>query len=370
MISTADTVSKRQHGFLSWLILNRYHLIGWAIFLFYEIVIVGLYTGKFSYPGAYVFHYIINIAIFYIHALWVLKYSLINPKQIFWRMPLYLALEVGAYLLIIYIAYAYINKNFHLIRPEQPEFNRTFFIAGIFRAVYFMIFGTGYYFLITFLKERRKTEELEQQRLNNLIQLAKSEHAFLRAQIQPHLLFNTLDFIYQNAKERSPIAAETIVALSGMMRYAVDSKHREEFIELGEEIEQVENLINLHQLRNNHNLQIQFSYDDEVKKEKIIPMVLVTLVENMFKHGELEDMTSPSQITILKDLESLIIHTRNPIKNKVINHKRPGTGLENIKKRLSYSYGEKAIIKNYFNDNEHFNTKITIKKLDFLKDNP
>ncbi|MFC3563394.1 sensor histidine kinase [Pedobacter jamesrossensis] len=367
MIKATGKTLRRQNTILKWLIGNKYSFIGWAAFLFYEIVVVGLYTGKFGYLGAYIFHYFLNISIFYVHALIVLKYGLMYRKQIVWRMPLLLITEIGVYLSAMYIGYAFINKYTHILNPIDPVLNTTFYLAGIFRSGYFIIFGTGYYFLLTFLKERKKTEQLEQHRLNNIIQLAKSENAFLRAQIQPHLLFNTLDFIYHNAKENSPLAAETIIALSGMMRYAVDSNHREDFIDLGDEIEQVENLINLHQLRNNHDLQIQFSYDDEVKNEKIIPMILITLVENIFKHGELKDKSNPAIIKVAIDDENLLIETTNPIKSKIHEAKRAGTGISNIRKRLEYAYREKTVFKHYFDDNEHFNIKITVKKQNSLK---
>jgi len=360
--------SVQQSRLWNWLAANKYHFIAWAAFLFYEIVIVGFYTGKFGYPGAYIFHYFINISIFYVHALIVLRFGLVNPKQTIWRIPLFLFLEMALYLLIMYASYVFINRRIHIILPKDPPIDVAFFLGGIFRAGYFIICGTGYYFLVTFIKERKKTEILEQQRLNNIIQLAKSENAFLRAQIQPHLLFNTLDFIYQNAKDTSPLAAETIVALSGMMRYAVDSKHEEEFIQLGDEIDQVENLLNLHQLRANHNLQIRFWYDDEVKSEKIIPMVLITLVENIFKHGELNNPAEPAEITIADDAKNLIIKTQNAVKTANSDNKRAGTGIENIIKRLEYTYKNNAQIEHYFNDNEHFNIKITIAKWNFLKD--
>ncbi|WP_378982795.1 sensor histidine kinase [Pedobacter lithocola] len=344
---------------MQWFIANKYHFIGWAAFLFYEIVIVGFYTGKFGALGTYIFHYFINISIFYIHSVYVLRYGFKNPRQIIWRIPLFLILEVSAYLLIIYAAYVYVNQYTHIITSNQPVINLQFFLGGLFRSVYFIIFGTGYYFLVTFIKERKKTESLEKQRLNNIIQLAKSENAYLRAQIQPHLLFNTLDFIYQNARDNSPVAAETIIALSGMMRYAVDSKHKEEFIELGDEIDQVENLINLHQLMANHTLQLRFWYDDEIRQERIIPMVLITLVENIFKHG---DLTKPAEITLLINEINIVFETKNAIRKLNSSIKRNGTGIDNIHKRLKYTYGSKATLKYYFDDNEHFNIKITIEK--------
>ncbi|RNL52418.1 sensor histidine kinase [Pedobacter jejuensis] len=359
MKSSINNNVVQQSKIWQWLIANKYHFIGWAAFLFYEIVIVGFYTGKFGAIGAYIFHYFINISIFYIHSLYVLRYGMKNPRQIIWKVPLFLILEVSIYLLIIYLAYVYVNQYTHIINSNQPVINLQFFLGGLFRAVYFITFGTGYYFLITFNKERKKTEGLEKQRLNNIIQLAKSENAYLRAQIQPHLLFNTLDFIYQNARENSPIAAETIIALSGMMRYAVDSKHKEEFIELGDEIEQVENLINLHQLMANHSLHLRFYYDDEIKHERIIPMILITLVENIFKHG---DLTKPAEITLTLSEMQIVIETKNSVKQISTSIKRNRTGLENINKRLEYTYGSKAKLKHYFDDNEHFNVKVTITK--------
>jgi len=369
MIKAVVKIFKHNNVFLNWIITYKYSFIGWAAFLFYEIVIVGLYTGKLANPGTYIFHYLLNISIFYFHALIVLKYGLKYPKQIIWRIPVLLFLEVAAYLCVTYITYALINKYTHIISSKDPVLNTNFYIGGTFRAVYFIIFSTGYYFLITFIKERKKTELLEQQRLNNIIQLAKSENAFLRAQTQPHLLFNTLDFIYHNAKENSPVAAETIIALSSMMRYTVDSKHEEEFVNLRNEIEQVETFINLHQLINNHSLQIRLDYEDEVRNEKIIPMVLITLVENIFKHGELKDRSNPAFIKVVADNENLLIETKNIAKNKNFEVKRIGTGIDNIRKRLDYTYGGKVDFKHYFNDNEHFNVKITIKRQNILKDN-
>ncbi|MDN3585805.1 histidine kinase [Pedobacter aquatilis] len=345
-----------------WVVSNKYHFIFWTVFIFYEIVVVGLYAGKFGAPGSYIFHYIINIGIFYCHANLVLKYGLENLKSAIWKVPLFLILETIAFLLVMYVAYNYVNRFTHIIINKEIEINRTFFLGGLIRALYFIVFGTAYYFLVTFFKERKKTENLEQQKLHNIIQLAKSENAFLRAQIHPHLLFNTLDFIYQNAKDKAPVAAETIVALSEMMRYAADSKYKDEFVLLGDEIEQAENLINLHQLRNNHTLQIRIWYDDEVKSEQIIPMVLTTLVENIFKHGDLSKSEQAGEISIIKKENSLQLKTKNLIKPKLQQDKRSGTGMDNITKRLHYTYGLNANIKSYTDDNEHFNIEVTIKK--------
>jgi two-component system LytT family sensor kinase len=360
---------QNRNKFLAWLNQYKYHFISWAIFLFYEIVLVGLYTKKWAEIPQYIFHYGLNITLFYSHALLVLRYALKNPKHAIWKLPLFLLIEVIIYLAIMLFAYAVINENTGIITKAKVNTDIAFYLGGIFRALYFIVFGTGYYFLTTYNKERKKTESLEQQRLNNIIQLAKSENAFLRAQVQPHFLFNTLDFIYQHAKDRSPIAAETIVALSGMMRYAVDSDYVGDFIRLGDEIEQVENLINLHQLRQSHNLQIRFEYEDDVKELQIIPLILITLTENIFKHGFLGNLAEPAVMSIYLENNNLIIESSNLIKTEKNDLSRTGTGMENIRKRLEYTYANEATFEHYLYDNDHFKSKITIKKVDFIKDN-
>jgi LytS/YehU family sensor histidine kinase len=223
-----------------------------------------------------------------------------------------------------------------------------------------MCFATSYYFLLNFLEERKKIEDLEKQRLNNIIQIAKSENAFLKAQIQPHLLFNTLDFIYQNAKDSSPVAAEAIHSLAEMMRYSVDSNKDKEFILLDEEINQVENLINLHQLRKDHHIQLRFWYDDEIRNVKIIPLVLTTLVENMFKHGELLLASHPAEVSLRMEDDQLIIETSNLIK-AVKDNSGLSSGMENIKKRLDYTYGKHAEFKYFTDSNQHFKVILIIK---------
>lgn len=298
---------------------------------------------------------------FYVHTHLILEMGLRHKRHIWWKLPILLALELLAYL-IIYIGFDYlITEILKYSRPRKIGMNMQYVLGPVYRAIYFMFFSTGYYFLLKFLSEKKKTEELERQRLNNMIQIAKSENAFLKAQIQPHLLFNTLDFIYQNARDQSPIAAETILSLSEMMRYSVDSNKDKDYISLEEEINQVENLINLHQLRKNHQLQIRFWYDDEIKKIEIIPLILITLVENIFKHGNLLSHSNPAEIKLYLENNKLIIETSN----KIVEAKEKAglnSGIKNITRRLAYAYGERSTFENYITDDNYFKVKVTISK--------
>jgi two-component system LytT family sensor kinase len=353
------------HKILNWISEKKLHILIWTVFIFYEAIIIGIFVGKFQPISNYIIFYSFNVATFYFHAHVVLSSALKKLNGRWWRLPLFIMLELAAYLILIvildYIVINYTSYN----GPFKIEFTASFFAAPTYRAIYFMSFATSYYFLLNFLEERKKIENLEKQRLNNIIQIAKSENAFLKAQIQPHLLFNTLDFIYQNARESSPVAAEAIHSLSEMMRYSVDSNKDREFISLSEEINQVENLINLHQLRKDHGVQLRFWYDDEIREVKIIPMVLITLVENMFKHGELLKESDPAEVCIKVDQDNLIIETSNLIKS-LKDNSGLGTGMENIKKRLDYTYGQHAEFKHFTNINHYFKVMLTIK---LTKDN-
>ncbi|RQO73475.1 hypothetical protein DBR40_14095 [Pedobacter sp. KBW01] len=344
---------------LSWIISKKLHIIIWLVFIFYEAIIVGLINGKFGRLAPYVLYYTLNITTFYVHAHLILALGLSKPKQTAWKLPLLLVAEIIAYFSISicldYIIIHYTNYT----GSRRITLDLVYFSAPLYRCVYFMCFSTGYYFLIRYIKERKKTEELEKQRLNNLIQLAKSENAFLKAQIQPHLLFNTLDFIYQNARESSPVAAETILSLSEMMRYSVDNNKDKDFVLLTEEINQVENLINLHQLRQNHGIGLRFWYDDEIRGIKIIPMVVITLAENMFKHGDLLKEASPAEISIKLGQGKLIIETANLIK-EVKDNSGLHSGLENIKKRLNYTYGNDAAFEYATGADHYFRVTLSI----------
>lgn len=348
------------HKILSWISDKRLHILCWTIFIFYEAVIIGIFIGKFQPISNYIIFYSFNVATFYFHAHVILPSALKTLSGRWWRLPLFILLELVAYLILIVILdYIVINYTSYS-GPFKIEFTASFFAGPIYRAIYFMSFSTSYYFLLNFLEERKKIEDLEKQRLNNIIQIAKSENAFLKAQIQPHLLFNTLDFIYQNAKDSSPVAAEAIHSLAEMMRYSVDSNKDKEFILLDEEINQVENLINLHQLRKDHHIQLRFWYDDEIRNTKIIPLVLTTLVENMFKHGELLTPSHPAEVSLRIENNQLIIETSNLIK-AVKDNSGLSSGMENIKKRLAYTYGKNAKFDYFADSNQYFKVTLVIK---------
>lgn len=344
----------------------RLHLLIWILFISYESAVIGIISGAFGTPLTYAAHYLIIIFLFYLHANWSLPWVLKNSKNIFWKLPLVLILEIGVFLLISFFTDRLLII-YHILPNTKPlTLTFQYTLKTLFRDLYIMGYATGYYYLITYNKEKRKTEELEKQRLNDIIyrqnseqELTKAQNAFLKAQINPHFLFNTLDFIYHNIISLSPVAADTVIRLAEMMRYAIDSDKMGDFICLGDEIDQVENLLYLNQVRKNHELSFKLQYDKEARHIYLIPLVLLTMVENIFKHGNLSQPEHEVIVRIHLNSNTFFIETDNLINNHTPtarNHK----GLRNIEKRLKYAYGNTITFSYNTDDSNHFKVLLGI----------
>jgi LytS/YehU family sensor histidine kinase len=160
--------------------------------------------------------------------------------------------------------------------------------------------------------------------------------AFLRNQINPHFLFNSLNFLYAQVYPHSENAAKGILLLSETMRYALleDNKGK---VMLAQEVKHLHNYIELNQLRFSNQLQVEFEVVGNIQFLMILPLVLITFVENCFKHGELADPVNPLVIHLVVKQNVLTFHTRNK-KRLGPKERSTGIGLANIQKRLSIMY--------------------------------
>jgi len=345
-----------------WIKIHKYHFMGWAIFLFYEVLLVGIWTKHFSNFGTYFTHYLLNISLFYIHAHLTLKTALSDNRRVFWKAPLFILIEISMYVFILFITQYSLIRYTHVLHQRVLIFDYDFIVGAVFRFFYLTSFSSVYYFLKTYLAEKKKTTDMETQRLENIIKLARSENAYLRAQINPHFLFNTLDFIYRNTRIQAPVAAEAIAAVSNMMRYAVDGTSDDELVELGREIDQVEQLIHIHQLKEDEILHIRFWWDEEIRSLKIIPLMLITLAENIFKHGNLKDKQSMATMRIEIKESDLSITTENLV-NPFPVISGYGSGLNNISKRLEHAYGTNARLSYSSTEEGYFILNIVIRNI-------
>ncbi len=183
---------------------------------------------------------------------------------------------------------------------------------------------------IAYYDLRQKTEEI-------LAQKTAAELNLLKSQVQPHFLFNTLNNIYYEAYLESPGTASLIERLSGIMRYFVEESPKAA-VEIETEVQFLEHYIELEKIRIKPEIVLNFIKDYPADL-KIPPMLMMTLVENIFKHGiDKSGDHIKIEISLVYKEAQLIFKTEN---NRVPGEKqRHGFGIENLKRRLSMIYGD------------------------------
>ena len=194
------------------------------------------------------------------------------------------------------------------------------------------------------IKRNREIGKLANQRLieqNEKILLQKdllqSRNAYLQAQVNPHLLFNTLNFMYNTSAKVSEKLAETVMNLSDMMRYALTSIDEDDKVPLEKEIEHIHNYIRLNQARFNENLNVDILVNGDPEGLRIIPLALITLVENVFQYGDLQDQQHPALIRIDIQDGNLELELKNKKRANRRTHGH-GTGIRNLRERLDIYY--------------------------------
>lgn len=228
------------------------------------------------------------------------------------------------------------------------------------------LFYIGLSLLIAYLTnlrdEQKQRKVLEAQKMQLEVEKSQANFNFLKAQINPHFLHNTLNFLYAKSLPYSAELSEGILTLSDIMRYALsEGNAKDGKAPLKDEIEHVRNVIKINQLRFSNNLKVEFEVKGVINGATIIPFILITLVENAFKHGDLKSNVFPIIIKLKVEGEQLFFYCQNKKKTGP-KELSTGIGLDNIKKRLDLAYG-----KNYAftikDEADFYTTELTITQL-------
>jgi sensor histidine kinase YesM len=302
----------------------------WLGFIFYEQVTFLLIDSPFLGIAFILLNYLLNAGLFYLNSL-VLLPRLLAQRRYGWYV-------VGV--LSALAAFAYLRTSLGLYTTGPATFSyRSLWFASVYRGTFFLLASVGYWFA-------RSTIELEIQKRRHEHELRLAERslleanlAFLKSQINPHFLFNSLNFLYAQVYPHSERAAQGILLLSDTMRYALheDSNGK---VMLSQEVKHLHNYIALNQLRFNNSLQVDFDVTGSTHFLLIIPLVLITFVENCFKHGELTDAAHPLTISLTLTQNQLLFVTHNK-KRRGPREKSTGIGLANTRKRLALMYPDR-----------------------------
>ena len=187
----------------------------------------------------------------------------------------------------------------------------------------------------SFLRNQDEKKALENANLN-------AEVSFLKSQINPHFLFNTLNGIYSLANSRSPHTEQAILKLSQMLRYVLYDSSTEK-IELSKDIAYISNFIHLQRLRLAQKVKVNYEVRGNTEKLFIAPLLLISFIENAFKHGVSYIYPSTIAIEISVFDETLTLVASNTVfeNNKFDTG---GIGLKNARRRLELLYPDKYLL--------------------------
>jgi two-component system, LytTR family, sensor kinase len=350
----------------------RHHIIFWICYVVYA-----LFADIVSYPD-------FDIRIFLIFLLTNHIYCIYSSIYLFNRLSFstfrlgirsvcLIVTILAVFCLIRFVYVFYLHPFLTSQKPKEISLLKYFTNAMIFYAR-FAFAGLAYFFAMKYIRREKdiyntkadkmtlenKNLELElqnkefannklkaenenmflQKRNDDLLkEKLEAENEALRAQINPHFLFNTLNFFFSKTLELDKDVAKGIHALSTIMRGAFAKPDADGMIDLHREIEMIERLIEIYVYRFDNNVQINFT-KSLTGDFRIVPNVLVTLVENSLKHGDLEDKKNPISINVTANTGSFLFL----ISNKKISGEKystNGIGLNFVRKRLQTVYGER-----------------------------
>lgn len=254
-------------------------------------------------------------------------------KKRYWMAGILLVLSAVVFSLIAWTVFYY--TIIPVVYPDQVP-PRWFYGPGIIQVLIGLYYVT---FLFAGLKLYRvwKTNREEQQELEK--QHLKSELALLRAQVNPHFLFNTLNNIDTLVFEDQHKASESIVKLSSIMRYMLYDANAEQ-VPLQKEIACLQNFIDLHRLRMKDPDFVEFEVVGNPKGHLIPAMLFLPFVENTFKHGSLQGSAPGISIQLHIHDASYFLKVSNRLRKTSVPYEVPsGVGLHNVRRRLDLIYG-------------------------------
>jgi len=324
------------------LLISTVHIAAWACFFLLPILFFPRpkdpnYQLNEGFIWMYVCMDIFLVAFYYTNTQ-VLIPRLLTQKKWFWYI-----LAVITCLILFSLIPRLFEEMIREDMPERfkahkPRRHRSFFpypFNGT-TAVFFLVFtvSTCIKVIQQWLHTEKRNEEVEKEKL-------VTELSFLKSQINPHFLFNTLNNIYSLALVKSDATAGTVLKLSSIMRYVLnETKH--DWVPLEKEIEFINHFIDLQKVRLTDKMTVQFNVTGNVEGQQIAPLILMPLVENAFKYGVSTKEQSAIIINVNVHDKGINFSVKNRVHRAENNlHDNTSIGLQNTRRRLELLYPEK-----------------------------
>lgn len=322
--------------------ITLYQILGWALVLGYDLAFITLNydpTGKVGLDKQLLLQgtfLLSTISLFYYCYLVVFPLGL-RPG----RWPVLVLGLLGTPLVFAasrYLLQEVLLPFFFGFRNYYPGTTLLYYLKdnAYFLPPTIVLAGAAVAIRDAFLREKERENQLQLQALEQA--RTQAELAFLRTQINPHFLYNTLNYLYATAYPVSEELAEAILRLSDLMRYLLhDSPDGR--VDLAREVEYVENYLAIHRLRFEEKFFVEFEQTGQpVGGQRVATLLLIPFVENALKHGVLSQAAHPVRIGLHLPAPDRLEFT---VENRVNQHQKDattGVGLPNLRRRLALLY--------------------------------
>ncbi len=319
------------------LIRIGYHFLFWAVYLLLNGLVACILAGKVlpddlpyaMYREAYSLP--VKLALTYFIFYYVLPLYLERSK-----LPKLVLLTLASFVIATFFYRIVINGYFEYV--ENKPFS-ILNLKGIVLTVFDLYITITSATIIKMIKLRYKSQEVEEQLIREKLQ---SELSFLRAQTNPHFLFNTLNNLYVLARKKSEKTANAIMMLSKIMRFVLYDC-RAPRIAVSDEAKVIQDYMELEKLRYNDRLTIRYTECLDDPHTAIAPLLLLPFVENSFKHGA-NSTTGEAEIHIDLTLKgsTLVFKVENTAESNLeANAFSGGIGLKNVQRQLDLVYPQR-----------------------------
>ncbi|WP_406683425.1 histidine kinase [Seonamhaeicola sp. MEBiC1930] len=331
------------------------HILFWSGVLLFYTYFFGFDNDNFNYVLSFsLFLMPITIATTYVFIYKIIPEYLITKQYVRFCFYTFCTLTISAYLIVVSVFYGLIYLSNFDYADMAPISRSLLFVAT---AVYLVvIIASGYKLLKLNLKHTQETSKLENKILEAQLKLKEQELNYLKMQIHPHFLFNTLNTMYGFALKKANETPEMILKLSNLLDYLL-YKVDKPFVLLTEDINHIKDYIELEKMRFNQTLNINFTTDNISEDIKIAPMLLLPFIENSFKHGTLKNGKLKIISSIKCEENKIYFNIENTFSEE--EELKNGIGLTNIKKRLDLLYKDKYNFK-IDNKNGIFKVNLTL----------
>lgn len=317
----------------------------WLLHLLFWLAVLLFYTVFFGYQNVsykITFSFVIVLLPVTIITTYFLNYELIPNYLLQKRYANFFLYFVYTLIVSFYIEMVTVIGIFIAVAEMKMEelhpsnTNAIFLIAGMYMVVFL---GAAIK-----LVNQYNTNQVEIQKLKS--DKIEAELKFLKAQLHPHFLFNTLNNLYSLTLEKSDKASDVVLKLSELLDYVL-YKCNSEFVPINDEVNQLKNYIELEKLRYGDRLDVDFRINNKHDRVSIPPMLLMTLLENCFKHGVSKTMDNSwikVDLEVKEETTSFkIVNSKHlPVPKQ---EKSGGIGLKNLKNRLQLIYKDKFELK-------------------------